>query len=101
MSPQFRSSPKGFYQQEQSGAMLSASGQSDWKPILEDGPWEPLVACQSRGLTYWVGAVNRTADAINWDFRQHFLQRDRAARSILLVRGLRRALQYQLRHTTR
>src|SRR5262245_39217317 len=23
--------------------MLSASGQPDWKPILEDWPWEPLA----------------------------------------------------------
>ena len=30
----------------------------------------------------------------------HNTSRDRVARSILLVRGLGRALQYQLRHTT-
>ena len=31
-------------------------------------PLEPPAACQSLGLSYWVGAVNRTADAIKLGF---------------------------------
>jgi hypothetical protein len=31
------------------------SGQSNWKPILEDWPWEPLATCIDTGwgLSYW------------------------------------------------
>jgi hypothetical protein len=60
-----------------------------------------------RGLAYRLKAVNRAADAINCCRQQGAKRRfhaacaqDRAARFILLVRGLGRTLQYQLRHTT-
>ena len=73
----------------QSPARWTAPAQEDAGAVRLRGPWAYKAATACR--------VFRT---LGEAARRNFLQRDSAARSILLVRSLGRALQYQFRHTT-